>query len=1287
MAVAVLGLAPACCTWLVAAAAVASETNATPSGPNNPAPPTAAKTTAAKPTPDEAAQAAAEKTSQERIGKIKKLVFDRRPSALLGGAIDLRFRSPTRKAAPDEGDEDAAMEPADDDDSSAGVAEAGEASGDPAGPKPDKKEAQDPFDIALGEFRRDVEHGRWDRVAGFLAGLSEKEREAASDHLLESVVRPAPPRPGPNGQPLVPEKPVFTAADVVGLARAIPVPLDEKRQKKIAPLVRIALDGGVEPADLVALLREECGRDPVARRIEPLVAANILVEAGRADLADPFLPAVADAVAAADHAALKLRVLQLRGARARDPKAVPLPALWEAAQGLIAIPAGKAEDRRASIEQAVDLLPDLPESTAREWMAKLTADDATAGREMVSAVAARVATGMQRKPRDVAGRTRWLKLLDIAVDGVTAPDAAAETAWREPLALAARAWLAEAVHAATHDTRDVGMRRDPYGNIYYWEEQQLEMRRQQLAQWPVKLADALETRPDERWLALLEPADRPAVEKAIIRLHCKAGEPARALPLLERLAEAHPDSARDLVPAVLDAWKLAHNPNDERTRRMPFFWYFGMEEAKSGIPLSRSLQQRNLAELTEFVDRLRKLPLAAGGPAAGGAGGPAAPWIDEKLLVDCFTTCHSVAEVYSPESIAAVFGPVESLSPTAVARLAAKMRTNLAGTWQKPSVQEQAKTKRKEADIRVEVQKGYATARGFLSRALERHPDHWALLGALAAVDHDENDYQRKIADTPDYTRNRRAALDRFAAAATAYAAATATLPRDEWQGDLLDTWFLASCGACDAGRIDETTQTAEGESGRIRATIESMPPEPREWHADRFAGTLVSRLSKISPAVKYRVVRAGLDVAGDHPKARDARQVFEYYRDLVREIELRADIDGPDRVGAGRPFGVLVSLRHTREIEREAGGFGRYLQNQRSGGMFMFNYGRPLENYRDKFEQAARRALGESFDVRSITFEAETVRSHADAEYGWRRTPYAYLVLAAKDPKVDALPPLRLDLDFLDTSGFVILPVESRRTGLDAAADPEGPRPFSNLALTQILDDRGAAKGELTLEVRATARGLVPELDALIDTRVPGYAVKRVRDDGLAVSRFDPESAAPVVVSERSWAVTLAPAEGSAVAGRFAFPKPKVETAEAVLQRYADADLVTAPPEIDLGSPVTRRLPGRGVIAAAVAGLGVLGLLGLLAARMMRRRPEPAPGFVVPTPATPFAVLELLRDIQLADGLDDRGHAELRDSIAAIERGYFSGDKEAAGDLDLVAVASRWAARGRRRPPRGPAR
>src|SRR5258708_11115046 len=128
--------------------------------------------------------------------------------------------------------------------------------------------------------------------------------------------------------------------------------------------------------------------------------------------------------------------------------------------------------------------------------------------------------------------------------------------------------------------------------------------------------------------------------------------------------------------------------------------------------------------------------------------------------------------------------------------------------------------------------------------------------------------------------------------------------------------------------------------------------------------------------------------MVGDHPQAYEARKVFAYYKALVTEIQLQAQVDGGDVVGHEQPFGLFVNLRHTREIERESGGFGRYLQNQNSMS-FYYNFGRPTADYRDKFTTIVNEAMKEHFEVLSVTFQTDKVNSRALPEYGWRYTPY----------------------------------------------------------------------------------------------------------------------------------------------------------------------------------------------------------------------------------------------------------------------------------------------------------
>ena len=203
----------------------------------------------------------------------------------------------------------------------------------------------------------------------------------------------------------------------------------------------------------------------------------------------------------------------------------------------------------------------------------------------------------------------------------------------------------------------------------------------------------------------------------------------------------------------------------------------------------------------------------------------------------------------------------------------------------------------------------------------------------------------------------------------------------------------------------------------------------------------------------------------------------LDYYADLASEIDLVARIDGSTQVGHGDAFGLLVELRHTTDIERESGGFGRYLRNQNDIS-YSYNYGRPTENYRNKFAEAATETLKEHFEVLSITFQEEGVHSRATEQYGWRVTPYAYVMLKPRGPQIDRVPQLRLDLDFLDTSGYVVLPIETDVIAIDAKAEHGPARPAEKIEVTQILDERQAKDGKLVLEVKAQSRGLPPRLE-----------------------------------------------------------------------------------------------------------------------------------------------------------------------------------------------------------------
>jgi hypothetical protein len=419
---------------------------------------------------------------------------------------------------------------------------------------------------------------------------------------------------------------------------------------------------------------------------------------------------------------------------------------------------------------------------------------------------------------------------------------------------------------------------------------------------------------------------------------------------------------------------------------------------------------------------------------------------------------------------------------------------------------------------------------------------------------------------------------------------------------------------------------------------------------------------------MKFPYLKAGFEIVGDHKQAREARRVYDYYKDLVSEIKLVTRVDGSAKVGHDAAFGVFVELRHTPEIERESGGFGKYLQNQNSMA-FAWNYGRPLENYRDKFDESIRAALQEHFDVLSVTFQEKDVHSRSSAEDGWRTTPYAYLLLKSHGPEIDKLPALKIDLDFLDTSGYTVLPITSPALPIDAAPETPDRRPYEKLQITQTLDERQAKDGKLILEVKAKARGLVPPLEEFVDARASDFEVQKTEDEGLKISRFDPDSGAPAVISERTFMITYAGrTDLAALPKEFRFPEPKVAVTENAYMRYEDADLKTVEATVSLEQKygeVRQTWPWW------IAGtLPVLAVCGLSYRAWRKRAVAPVQaGLKLPETLTPFNVLALLRQIEARNGFDAGTKGKLAANIETLERFYFAGvDGQSPPDLEHLA-------------------
>ena len=1164
--------------------------------------------------------------------------FDRRPSTILAawskpeGEID-EAEEKKKAAAAKKAKE---------------AAEMAKAAGQPV-PKPD------PFDAEIKSFQHAVTIGDWVHVKAFIAEQEKDHAKAAYKKLLTGLLTP----PKAAGSPqlrLFGEQNRITFDDLFALADAAPLKLEKEQLLSLGALLRNALKRGNMVEAFLNRLRGDLKKPQKERVFTPRQMVRLLVGAGHSIRIGEFLPKLAEAKKNADHEAMNFLSVYHMALYAKKKKVENLEAAWRATQAVFATGKIKKAERIEALTRAVDLAPKIRKTLGQTWLDDSFTKQPQRGMSIIAAIGSAAARSMQ-KGKSKENRLTGLKLQTTAVKALLAAAPKLAKQWQDSLHLLALNWLKEAEHSYTYDTSSnlgPSMRRDMYGNYYY----NYFNRNRRVTVQPIRVGDILEITPDKDWLALVKESVKPKFSMVLAQLYLKVQEDKKAFPYIEKLAHTHPDRAKELVDEFLRVWTKNHNPNSNRNRTNPYMYMYGFDRRRGGIPLTRSKQQRNLAELAELIKRLRALPIEDP---------------DEKLLALAFTTCHSSAEVYRIEAIENVFGSIKKLEPETLAELVQQMRSNLIGVWRQPATQKAKKTKRKQKDIQAEVLRGYGVASQVIDHALLKHPENWSLQLAKASIAHDENNYRQELQLSSEFTAVRADALAGFEKAAKYYAVAAKDLSEDKESTEVYEFWYYASLGAVDLKHVSHKNQLDPSQPKKIREAMLALPGPAAERHIQNFASKLFTRMSAVNPAAKHRYLSGGFEIVGNHQHAYEARKVYDYYRDLVSEIKLVTVIDGTDQVGHGRPFGLFVNLVHTREIERESGGFGKYLQNQNVARSFSYNYGRPLENYRDKFQEAAEAALKEHFEIISVTFQKDDVNSRAIPDkYGWRVTPYAYLLLKPHGPEVDTIPSLQIDLDFLDTSGYVVLPIASAQLPIDASSKTGETRPFSDLEITQTLDERQAKDGKLILEIKVVGNGLVPELDEIVDLNPGAFDITETKDQGLSVNQFDEDSAESQMISERSWMVTLrAKQDLEELPEEFRFASLKHDDNKPIYQRYVDADLIAVEQTIKLDERYGKT--SNAWIFALVAGIGLVG--GLLFFIIRRGRREKVVtevrGLLLPEQLTAFTVLGLLRDIRDENQLSEAHHTELATIIDGLEQHYFRGEGES--EPNLRAIAEEW--------------
>ena len=1114
-----------------------------------------------------------------------------------------------------------------------------------AGPAADVQLEAKKLKREMEMLQRDVTLSRWGKLSEFLASLPEKDQVGAYEHLLTVLPR-HPNKPRSNLPTNLQERNRFSFEEALVLAGMAPKGFAKKQAKKLAPIIQRAIQDGSVVEELIRMLGVEVSKPKAAMRMDRREVAMLLSELKMESELGAFLPTATEAEKSGDREAMNLRARYALAMYAKERRSSWLEEAWYATQGALAKgEIGKVEKEEA-LRRAVDLAPKVNEELGPAWLAASFAGRPARGMEIIATIGSQVAMGFQNKGSDIAYRASGLELQKTAVEALlrVAPRLAEQ--WKPTLAVLASSWVQEAAHSNLFSkTTSSGsyMQRDMYGNIFYRNRRMGGGGRVKA----IEPADLMKSQPSKQWAALLNEELAPHFTTVSAQLWLKVNDYEKAFPYIEKLASTNPRKAKELANEFLRVWQRNNNPNVNRNSNSYMFMY-GFETRANSIPLTRSKQERNLRELSKYVERLRALPI-------GG--------VDPTLLTQAFVAAHSSAEVYRLETIEGVFGDIQELDPVVLGNLIGRMRTNLATVWRTPAVQKNAKTRRSQKQMLEQVKQGYQTALTLAQESLVSKGRHWALLTAVATLQHDQNNFSMEMKRNSDFADIRKKSFELFEEAAEHYASIAPSLTPDEETDQPFTLWFYSALGAADLGAVDESHVVAKTQLPLIKDALANMPEDSRKRHQDRFANLLWTRMSAVKPQIKFRYLQAGFEITGDSEQTKDAQRIWTYYQDLLSELRLDVVVDGDTAVGT-EPFGVRVDIMHSEQVGRESGGFQKYATNQNDQA-YAYNYGRPTENYRDKFHEAAIASLRENFEVLSITFNSEKMEPLQDDDPAWQRSPYAYMLLQARGPHVDRIPQLKLDLDFNDMSGFTILPIGSSPVVVDASKD-QAARPYSKLEVLQLLDERKIDEGKVMLEIKAKSWGMVPDLDSFLELKTPGFIVKKSDDQGSAVVRFSDDQDS--VECERVWLLALEPEEGLAP-GHFRFGEPTLEGVNAVYQRYNDADLETVSAEVALRRVINATNPAW---AWVLLILSIIGYVTWFFYPASRKGPDvDRQALCMPEQLSAFSVLALLQNVRDMAPLAESQKQQLDADMQRIEASHFG--KQDDGDLELEQVARHW--------------
>ena len=1098
--------------------------------------------------------------------------------------------------------------------------------------------------------------GDWGYVRTELAGMPRDLARGIYDKMLADLAE----RP----------KGGVRLEDVFSLADAVPGELDDGELRKLGQMLGqvVSPNEGFWVAERLARGTEQLGGKDPARR---LAAGRMLLAGGFRDLAKAYLPDGADLDKVADEALRQEIAAFLAAEQATElAQRDQISRIWNDNVAILRSEK-KVNDweKSKAAGEMLRVLTQVSPTVLSGTFADLMKSQPDAALKIVG--------GLSRKVQNETHAAAAQRIENLRAQTVLAnliaenPDSGVEP-WKQILVLMAESWMTEVENSFSRQAgapRRGGVVRNGSSEI--------------------DPEEMLLLAPAGKWYAALPSDLRDRFDASLARAIIVSANFELAADRIVELARRHPAAGVALAEDFLLAWGQAHNPQlPEELRRR-----YGLPE-DARIPITPVMMERNIDSLARMMEVFRKAGVAPR---------------DQSKVVNAFDLAYSNAEAYRDSHIERVFGPTAKMDEQLFFLLAQKMHANLGDRWRRADIQRGSLTRRNEAQTYAMAEAGYGSLLKMIDEWQAGRPDAFKALLLGAVVLSDWSDFEsfqdlaplepaRRIVAAKEKTLQ---SQDYFQRAADAYGRQVVRLQPNQYTIEPYQSWFNSVLGISSTGQVNLGKPMNRAALGRIRAAILALPGKLGPTHMGQLAKALNARLSDtnnpLHEDLKYRYLASTLVVTKDDPFSLGLKKRSDYLDELLSEIRVQTRIDGPNVVGVGQEFGIIVSVVHTEAMGRVAR-FGQYLSNdvaalaaktKRRGPQV--SKGPDPQGPRDEFEQKLTEGLSPFFDIRSITFAAPDVKPRPSARPGWEETPLAYVLVRAKDASVDKVPPVQMELRFIDLSGPVTIPAISAETLLKVTAGKAVPRPADRVEVTQTLDTRQfAINGSLSLEVAATASGLVPELDDLLDL-APLAGVAKVRQvtaiDPLMVKELNTWGEKVAPRTERRWSITL---DGDAIrladkATDVPFPTVKAANTTTVWRTYQDIDPVV----LTKGSVLLDRVkaaPGSGYVPPAAEDYsaylyaGIAAVAALVAWLVFRKRdngPRPLRArdvFKLPGTIDGFSVVALLRKLAASPLVKFTAvqKAELQQDIERVQTGCFGG-ATTFSEADLKTLAEKW--------------